>query len=290
MNGGIWRPASPCTTGCLPRPGTVPRARTATVAARVLGALGVLVAAAVVLPMLPRRRVPAGARRTARALLGALGVRHAATGPLPARRALVVANHVSWLDVVVLTAHLPAAHLPTVLLAKHEVRSWPLIGRLAAAVGTVFIDRTRPRSLPLTVGAVSGVLRDGGLVAAFPEGTTTCGRAGVRLRPALFQAALGAGAAVTPVRIGFALPDGTPTTVAAYVGDDSLLRSFGRVLRARGLVVTLRAHRPVHPGPDAGRGVTRRALAGVVQAVIRSGPSVEADVCRTAEIFHMTGK
>ena len=247
----------------------MPRASTAAVIGRVLAAAAVLVVAAVVLPAAAARagcRPPA--RRTARALLGALGVRHVASGRLVGRRALVVANHVSWLDVVVLLAYLPAQ-----LLAKREVRDWPVIGRLAVAMGTLFIDRERPRDLPATVAAVTGALRAGGLVAAFPEGTTWCGRTGGRLRPALFQAAVGAGAVVAPVRLGFALADGSPTTVAAFIGADSLLASIRRVVTTRGLVVTVRAHPPIHPGPDSGRGVTRRALAGVVQAVIRPGPA-----------------
>jgi 1-acyl-sn-glycerol-3-phosphate acyltransferase len=270
MEAALWRPASTCTTACLPRPGAEPRARPTTVAGRVVATAAVLLFAAVVLPMLPAGRVPGTARRIARALLAALGVRHEVTGRLATRRALVVANHVSWLDVVVLAAHLPARPL-----AKSEVRLWPVVGRLAVAMGTVFIDRSRPRSLPATVDAVAGALRGGGAVVAFPEGTTWCGRAGGPLRPALFQAALRAGAVVAPVRLTFALADGSPTTVAAFIGDESLLTSLRRVLTARGLAVTLRAHPPIHPG----LGATRRGLAGVTQTVLRSGsPTV-----------HMTG-
>ena len=261
----MWRPASACTTACLPRPGTEPRASTATVLGRTLAAAGVLLVAAVVLPVLPAGRVPAATRRAARALLAALGVRHVLAGRPVTRRALVVANHVSWLDVLVLLAHLPAR-----MLAKREVRAWPVIGRIAAAMGTVFIDRDRPRDRPHTVAAVAGVLADGGVVAAFPEGTTWCGRTGGPLRPAVFQAAVGARATIAPVRIGFALADGAPTTVAAFIGADTLWASVRRVIAARGLVVTLRAHPPIHPGPDSGHGGTRRALAAVVQAVVRA--------------------
>lgn len=263
MEAALWRPASTCTAACLPRPGAEPRALPTTVAGRVVAAAAVLMFAAVVLPLMPAGRVPGTARWVARALLAALGVRHRVTGRLVTRRALVVANHVSWLDVVVLFAHLPAR-----ALAKTEVRLWPVVGRLAVAMGTVFIDRSRPRSLPATVDAVAGALRGGGAVVAFPEGTTWCGRAGGPLRPALFQAALAAGAVVAPVRLTFALADGSPTTVAAFIGDESLLTSLRRVLTARGLAVTLRAHPPIHPG----LGATRRGLAGVTQTVLRSGP------------------
>jgi len=169
---------------------------------------------------------------------------------------------VSWLDIVVLLAHVPAR-----MLAKREVRGWPMVGRIAVAMGTVFIDRGRPRDLPHTVAAVAGALADGGVVVAFPEGTTWCGRTGGPLRPAVFQAAVGSGTVVAPVRIGFTLA-GSPTTVAAFVGDDTLLASLRRVVTARGLAVTLRAYPVIHPGPDAGYGVTRRALAVVVQAVV----------------------
>jgi 1-acyl-sn-glycerol-3-phosphate acyltransferase len=261
----MWRPTSTCTIeACLPRPGTVPRAAPTTVAWRVLAAAAVLLTAAIVLPLVPAGRVAGVSRRAARALLRALGVRHVATGRLVTRRALVVANHVSWLDIVVLMAHVPA-----VMLAKREVRGWPLVGRIAVAMGTVFIDRDRPRELPHTVAAVAGALAGGAVVAAFPEGTTWCGRDGGPLRPAVFQAAIGAGAAIAPVRLGFTLADGSPTTVAAFIGSDTLAASLCRVITARGLVVTVRAHPPIHPGPDAGRSGTRRALAAVVQAVIK---------------------
>jgi 1-acyl-sn-glycerol-3-phosphate acyltransferase len=234
------------------------------VAGRVIAVAAVLTVAAAVLPLLSPARVPGAARRVARALLTALGVRHRVAGRVTARRALVVANHVSWLDAVVLAAYLPARPL-----AKTEVRDWPVVGRLAVAMGTVFIDRGRPRSLPATVAAVRDALRAGGSVVVFPEGTTWCGRAGGRLRPALFQAAVEAGAVVAPVRLTFALTDGSPTTVAAFIGDDSLLASLRRVITARGLAVTLRAHPPIHPG----LGATRGALAGVTQAVLRPAPA-----------------
>jgi 1-acyl-sn-glycerol-3-phosphate acyltransferase len=222
-------------------------------------------AAAAVLPLLPRNRVPAAARRTARALLAALGVSHAAHGQFVTRRALVVANHVSWLDIVVLAAYLPAR-----LLAKREVWIWPVIGRLAVATGTLFIDRDRPRDLPAAVASVTGALAADGLVVAFPEGTTRCGRTIGRLRPALFHAAVTAKAAVVPVRLDFALADGGATTVAAFVGTDSLLASVGRVVTTRGLTIGLRAYPSIDPGPDSGHGKTRRALAAAAQTVFAS--------------------
>jgi hypothetical protein len=81
---------------------------------------------------------------------------------------------------------------------------------------------------------------------------------------------------VAPVRLIFALADGSPTTVAAFIGDESLLTSLRRVITARGLAVTLRAHPPIHPG----LGATRRGLAGMAQAVLQVEPTTTV---------HMTG-
>jgi hypothetical protein len=135
---------------------------------------------------------------------------------------------------------------------------------MAASSGTVFIDRTRPRTLPATVADVAAALRAGGTVAVFPEGTTWCGRSSGPFRPAMFQAAIDAGAPIVPVTLRF-LADGTPTTLAAFLGEDTLLASFRRVVSARGLEVTLSAHPALHPGIQASRRSLARAAASAVQ-------------------------
>ncbi len=206
----LWLPRSTCDVSCLPArsDGHVPVA-TMLKRVAVTGAVLLLAALAVpVLAVLPQRRLIAAQRLLARAVLGGLGISHRAVGRIPQHGALLVANHVSWLDVVVILAHAPAR-----LLAKREVRTWPLIGRLAATLGTVFVDRSRPKTLPSTVGRIRAELEGGGVVAVFPEGTTWCGRMGGTFRPAMFQAAVDAGAPVVPVRLTFA-QGGTPSPPA----------------------------------------------------------------------------
>ncbi|GAA1568387.1 lysophospholipid acyltransferase family protein [Dactylosporangium maewongense] len=220
--------------------------------------LGVL--AVPLLALLPQRHLIAVQRRLARAVLAGLGISHRAVGRVPQSGALLVANHVSWLDVVVILAHAPAK-----LLAKREVRQWPLIGRLAATLGTVFVDRSRPKSLPATVGRISTEIAAGGVVAVFPEGTTWCGRMGGTFRPAMFQAAVDAAAPVVPVRLTFA-QNGTPTTVAAFIGDETLATSLRRVVAARGLSIELKAHAKLYPEPTSSRRVLARAATSVVAA------------------------
>ncbi|MFE3329157.1 lysophospholipid acyltransferase family protein [Streptomyces sp. NPDC059176] len=206
----------------------------------------------------------------ARAVIRAFGVRLLITDPpacgsAPAFRTvalpeagtpgtLVVANHVSWLDVP-----LVAAALPGRMLAKREIRRWPLLGPLAARGGTLFVDRDRLRALPAVVRALAEALGGGGRVIVFPEGSTWCGRGRGRFRNAAFQAALDAGADVQPVRIGY-----RPTGAAAFVGDDSLGASVWRVVTARGLTAEL----TVLPALPAGTHAHRRSLARAAQHAV----------------------
>jgi 1-acyl-sn-glycerol-3-phosphate acyltransferase len=207
-----------------------------------------------VLPLLTEKGRASVTRALARAVLRAIGVRASVRGRLPLRHALLVANHVSWLDIVALLAHVPAR-----IVAKCEVRGWPSIGALATATGTIFLDRNRPKSLRGTVVQATAVLRGGGVVAVFPEGTTWCGRNSGRFRPALFQAAIDACAPVAPVSLRFQLTDGTGTAAAAFLGDETLWTSVWRVLAVRGLTVVLVAAPALYPDPAADRRVLARA-------------------------------
>ncbi|MYW46617.1 lysophospholipid acyltransferase family protein, partial [Streptomyces sp. SID161] len=258
----VWLPTAPCTPDACVEPGraaaAVPRAvlRLAVVTALVL--------AGVVLSPLgwgsprSRGRIPAEwIRRWCRLIVRAVGVRVRVTGAaVPAGGVLLVANHVSWLDIPLLAAVRPGR-----MLAKAEIRQWPVAGALAARGGALFIERDRLRALPGTVGRIAGALREGAAVTAFPEGSTWCGRAHGRFRRAVFQAALDAGVPVQPVSLRYRLLDGAPGTAAAFVGEDSLPASLWRVARTRGLVAEVEVRPVIPPGthPD------RRSLARAAQ-------------------------
>lgn len=247
-----WLPISPCGPGCLPPPSArsccwtlVVVARLVTLAAVVLGGVGL----AAVLPLLPGSAQERSMRRWCAAVLAALGVRLTRYGPARfGSGVLVVANHVSWLDVVALGAVQPVR-----MLAKREVGDWPVVGVLAARAGTVFLDRDRLGSLPAVVAELAAALRAGAAVGVFPEGTTWCGTSGGSFRPAMFQAALDAGAAVRPVALRYRLSDGRATTGAAFLGTETLGASLRRIARLRGMVVELNVLPLLRPGPAEGR-------------------------------------
>ncbi|MFE9954267.1 lysophospholipid acyltransferase family protein [Micromonospora sp. NPDC005299] len=266
---GLWRPASGCGPGCLPV-ATAPDVSLPHRVGRLVGVLAMLLAGvglAALLPLLPARDRRAALRGWARGTLRALGVRLTVRGRLPRPRALLVANHVSWLDILAVLAVSPAR-----MLAKREVRDWPVLGPLAAAAGTVFVDRARPRDLPATVGRVAGALRAGHSVAVFPEGTTWCGaadgcRPGRGFRPAVFQAAVDAGAPVVPLRLAYRYA-GDASTLPAFLGEETLWESVRRVLGARDLTVAVTVAAALHPAA----GADRRMLARAAESAIHLTP------------------
>ncbi|RSS40248.1 1-acyl-sn-glycerol-3-phosphate acyltransferase [Streptomyces sp. WAC07061] len=257
-----WLPASPCTPGACAhqpeRPAGAVRAvlRLATALALVL--LAVPAAPAVrLLPAGPRRAL---VRAWSAALVRSMGVRITVHGtPGPAGGGLIVANHISWLDVP-----LVAAVLPSRMLAKSEIGAWPVLGPLAARAGTLFIERDRIRALPRTVAALAGAMRAGDRVTVFPEGSTWCGRAQGPFRRAAFQSALDARVPVQPLRIGYRLADGSLAGAPAFVGDDPLTASLWRIARARGVRAEVRLLPRIPPGRHA----DRRALAAAAREAV----------------------
>ncbi|WP_442934301.1 lysophospholipid acyltransferase family protein [Micromonospora sp. CPCC 205539] len=273
----LWRPSSGCDEECLPAAGEMPTVPVARRVLRLLAGAGMLLAGvgvAALLPVLPASERQAALRGWARGTARAFGVRLVIRGRLPRRRALLVANHTSWLDILAVLAV-----APTRMVAKREVRSWPLVGLMAAAGGTVFVDRDRPRALPATVRRVADALRAGRSVAVFPEGTTWCAgddaagcRPGGGFRPAMFQAAIDTGSPVVPLRLTYrSEATGANTTIASFLGADTLLRSVARVVATRDLVVSVTITAALHPTREADRRLLARAAESAVHLLPATG-------------------
>ncbi|MFI1281074.1 lysophospholipid acyltransferase family protein [Streptomyces sp. NPDC020858] len=265
----VWLPTSPCTPeACAGHQGStasVPRAVLRLTAAVALILLGILGSPPV--RLLPERPRHAVVRAWSAALVRAFGIRITVHGnPGPAGGRLLVANHISWLDIP-----LVAAVLPCRMLAKSDIRSWPVLGRLAGRAGTLFIERDRIRALPATVETMTRALLAGDRVTVYPEGSTWCGRAQGTFRRAAFQSALDARVPVQPVRLAYVGCGGNPAGAPAFVGDDPLTASLWRIARARGVRAEVRLLPRIPPG----RYTDRRDLAAAAQSAIAaaSGPA-----------------
>jgi len=151
-------------------------------------------------------RLAAHAFRTwARGTARIVAVTIDARGIPPRPPFFLVANHLSYLDVVVLAATLDAT-----FVAKSDVATWPLIGRLCAAVGTVFLDRSRKRDLLRVLPLLDARLCAGDGIVVFPEGTTSDGSAVLPFRSSLFAAAGRHGLPVHLATLSYATPAGAP--------------------------------------------------------------------------------
>lgn len=148
--------------------------------------------------------------------------------------ALLVANHVSWIDIFVINAVLPAA-----FVAKDEVRRWPVIGWLAARNETVFLRRGSRGHAKVINEQVADLLGRGRHVAVFPEGTTTDGRTLLHFHAALLQPALAAGRPVLPVALSYWELNGERSLAPRYDGDISLGQCVAALLRRKRLIARL---------------------------------------------------
>ncbi|MCL4746866.1 MAG: 1-acyl-sn-glycerol-3-phosphate acyltransferase [Burkholderiaceae bacterium] len=176
-------------------------------------------------------------RRWSAMLVAACGVRVIARTVDQARalRALapgrmLVANHVSWLDIFVINAHSPCG-----FVAKAEIARWPLIGTLVARTGTLFIERGRRHAVHETIEHICRRLEAGGRVAVFPEGTTSDGCRLLPFHANLIEAAVRARAAVVPVGLRYLDGEGERASAIEYVGTTTLLASVWRITGERAL-------------------------------------------------------
>ena len=228
----------------------------------VVHVLGGVALTSLVFPLVGARRRGALTRLWSRDLLRLLRVEARVHGALDAHRGnvLIVANHVSWLDIFVLNAHRPAR-----FVAKSELAGWPVAGRLIRGAGTIFVDRERRRDTRRVNHHAAQALEAGDVVAVFPEGTTTDGSTLLRFHASLLQPIVEAKGHVQPVAIRYRDAAGAHSVVPAYVGDESFAQSFWRVCGARRLVVELHAADPL-----AAHGANRRDLARGAEDAIRT--------------------
>ncbi len=178
-------------------------------AAWTLGSLAaVAIGTLLVAPLRPARRVVRRRvlRWWARGTARLLGVRIAVEGAVPDAPFFLVSNHLSYLDIVVYAATMPAR-----FVAKREVRRWPGLGVLARAGGTIFIDREVKRDAVRVLADLSRAVADGDGVVVFAEATSTAGHGVLPFRSALLEWAARSGHPVHYASIGYRTPpEGQP--------------------------------------------------------------------------------
>ncbi|OFJ54667.1 lysophospholipid acyltransferase family protein [Mycolicibacterium grossiae] len=272
-----WLPRASCDASCI-RVDAAHASRRVVVAVRtsvrVTCALVLLAAAPLLaVPMPGKSRLQ---RAYCRAMLRCLGVRITLSGgPIRnLRGVLVVSGHVSWVDVFVIGSVLPGS-----FVARADLIEWPALGVLARLMKVIPIERASLRRLPDVVRTVADRLRAGHTVVAFPEATTWCGLGYGPFRPAMFQGAIDAHRPVQPLRLTYRHRDGAPSTVPAFIGDDSLLQSVRRVITARMTVAHVAVQSLQLPGED------RRGLAARCESAVR-GTDAAGRATRRADGGH----
>ncbi len=172
--------------------------------------------------------------------------------PVTSGPALIVSNHISWLDILVIHA---ARYCRFV--SKSDIRGWPLVGTLATGAGTLYIERAKRQDALRMVRDMAAAMKDGDVLAVFPEGTTSDGLSLLPFHANLIQSAIAAQAPVQPMSLQFVdALTGELTLAPCYIGEDTLVGSIWRTLTAPPIKAV------VHFGPlQAADGRDRRQWA-----------------------------
>ena len=204
----------------------------------------------------------AAIRWWARGLLRVFGMRVQGIGTPLAGGTLFVANHISWVDIVALHSQ----HMMG-FIAKAEIRDWPLIGWLATAGESIYLQRGNPNSLSDVMAEMSARLGDGHAVAAFPEGGTRDGRELGAFHARIFTAAVEADAPVQPVALCFGARC-EARAIVAFAPGESFMGNFMRLLGEPVRPVTVCFLEPIlHAEHEGRRRIATLARARIEQAM-----------------------
>jgi len=209
----------------------------------------------------PKRRQDAGGALTlhvwSRGLCLLLGIRVTVEGEPLRGPTLRVGNHIGYLDVIVLSSVSSA-----LFVSKDDLAGWPVLGYLGKSVGTLFLDRTRPRAVAEVGAGMTGLFARGNSVIVFPEGTTTDGNSVAAFHSSLFEPALKLNVPVQAVALKYA-----PAALASWTGDATFAPHFWRLLCSAGVRVSATFAEPVSGYSDRREAATdaRQRIAEALQ-------------------------
>jgi 1-acyl-sn-glycerol-3-phosphate acyltransferase len=189
-----------------------------------------------------------------------LQIRHVSPAQAP-QQALIVANHVSWLDMFVINAVEPCR-----FVAKSDIRDWPLLGWLCDRAGTIFIARGKQRDVRRIYQGLITSLRNGERIAFFPEGTTVAQGALLPFHSNLFEAAID-GVPVRPYALRYLDDDGKPHGAIDFIGDMTFVQSMFAILKA-GRITAVLISLPLIESGNADRRQLAQAARNAIAAAL----------------------
>jgi 1-acyl-sn-glycerol-3-phosphate acyltransferase len=234
---------------------------------RLIWHLGYAILLACIYPHLDRDAQQKRLKLWSKKLLDILNVQMHISGNQAAqdgRGRLFVANHISWLDVFVISVETPAK-----FVAKSEVRGWPLVGWLVRRFGTQFIERGARLDTARVNQCLKNLLDSGEDVALFPQGTSTVCSTPVHFHASLLQSAIDADSLVQPMAIYYFTDGGTPLSEVAFTGDMSFGMSLWSILKIPKIDVNL-ILLPGIPCQEMSRRIVSRVAQEVVNRALHS--------------------
>lgn len=175
---------------------------------------------------------------TCKWILKGAGIRYQVEGT-PPTFGLVVANHLSYLDVLILSAAMPCF-----FVAKIEIGGWPVFGKAASMGGTIFIDRSSLASAQSVAAQMTERLKEPVPVLLFPEGTSTDGSSVLRFHSRLIDPATSTGKQITAAAVRYVIDDGTPEIELCWYGDETFATHLVKVLDVAGFSARVRFGEP----------------------------------------------
>lgn len=173
-------------------------------------------------------------------LISVLGVKVKVEGqPIQNSAVMLVSNHVSWIDIFVLNSC-----RTTSFVAKKEIKDWPIVGRLVAQAGTIFVDRSSRAAMRGVNQELNACFAQGMCTGLFPEGTTSDGLSVKNFFGGLLEAPLKASVPIQPVAILLYFK-GERSAYPSFIGDETLVHNIWVLLSNFGISMTVRFLEPI---------------------------------------------
>lgn len=222
-------------------------------------------------PRVAKRRIQLWHRKA----LHQFGIERIVVGELPKGPCMIVSNHLSWIDILMIGSVAQVR-----FLSKSEVADWPLVGRLATGAGTLYVNRGDRRSAEKALDDIASALAKGDQVVVFPEGTSTRGPMPIKFRSRLIEAARRANVPVVPMALSY---HGPGKALASYADDDQFASHMARLSKAPFIRGRVAIGQPI--SPDQAAAVIARDAQRTVESLLSPVVCPEPAAASKSESF-----